>query len=459
MSAHFRHWLETAKRYPYTILFVLFALAMAVPFLHRSDSDSDWQTVYLSAAHRLQAGEDLFQVGYLYPPASAWLALPFASLPAIPGKLAWYGINVLALAIVLRGVWRLTGGGRLEGVAAIPASERLIVILGLLASVYFVFDALSNQQTDLVLAALIIGGCLLLVNGRQLAAGLLIGVAAGMKCTPLLWAPYLAWRGHWRAATMAVVVAVGINLLPDVTDPPPGEPRLKQWASRFLAPMTAAGHTPGTWGSAINFNHSVAGVMNRWLTFERIPDGDDLRPVERSDRASAGVVKIVVASTDLLLIVMAVALTWRQRSAAPDAREFSMVLLLMLLLSPMSSKPHFCTLLLPAFYMARVAVQRRELLPCVLLGISIVAGLASNKDLVRRFMYDGAIWYGSVFWMAVSLFVGCCIAVPKKDIGGPDLGHLLPKRQSAPIRCPVRLSAVGVSPPTGIVSGEDQVRG
>jgi hypothetical protein len=415
MSTRFRHWVETARRYPYTIAFVLFALGMAVPFLRRSDSDSDWQTVYLSAAHRLQSGEDLFQVGYLYPPASAWLALPFTLLPHIPGKLVWYLVNVLALAVVLRGVWRLTGGGRVQGVLPIPPSERLIIILGLLGGVYFVFDALGNQQTDLILAALIIGGCVLLVNGRQLVAGLLIGVAAGMKCTPLLWAPYLAWRGRWLAATMVVVAAVGINLLPDVTHPSAGEPRLKQWASRYLAPMTTAAHTPGTWGSAINFNHSVAGVMNRWLTAERIPDGDELRPVERADRASPGTVKLVVASTDLLLVVVAVIATWRQRGTAPDAREFSMVLLLMLLLSPMSSKPHYCTLLLPAFYLARVVVQRRELMPCLLLGIAMIAGLASNKDLVRRFLYDGAIWYGSVFWMSVSLFVGCCITVPRRE--------------------------------------------
>ena len=33
--------------------------------------------------------------------------------------------------------------------------------------------------------------------------------------------------------------------------------------------MAGSNHDPGVWGSAINFNHSLAGVANRLLIAER----------------------------------------------------------------------------------------------------------------------------------------------------------------------------------------------
>jgi hypothetical protein len=101
----------------------------------------------------------------------------------------------------------------------------------------------------------------------------------------------------------------------------------------------------------------------------------------------------------------------RAAGAPPPAGEYGLVVILMLMLSPMSSKPHFCTLLLPGFFLARAAVERRDLLPRLLLGGAILAGLVSNKDLVGRLAYDTVIWYGSVFWNAVLLFAGCAVVL------------------------------------------------
>jgi len=401
---------DTIRRRPYTVLLTLVLLGLAVSFCRRTETD--WDDVYLPAARHLRAGEPVVPDRYLYPPVSAWLAIPFTQLPHLPGKMAWYAVNVVSLLVVLTGAWHLTGGGRLQGDPPVPRREHLILLLGLLAGLYYAFDALTNQQTDLVIAALVVGGCLLLARGRDLGAAASFGVAAGMKCTPLLWAPYLAWRGRWRAAAAVVAVAVGINLLPDLTHPPAdGEGRLKQWAVTYLKPMAGTSHDPGTWGSCINFNHSVAGVSNRWLTAYRDWQGDDFEIAPLPDRVSARVLKIIVYSACLLFVTAALFAARRRAGGAPPAGEYGLVLILMLMLSPMSSKPHFCTLLLPGFFLARAAVERRDLLPRLLLGGAILAGLVSNKDLVGRLAYDTVIWYGSVFWNAVLLFAGCAVVL------------------------------------------------
>src|SRR5439155_5919371 len=90
-----------------------------------------------------------------------------------------------------------------------------------------------------------------------------------------------------------------------------------------------------------------------------------------------------------------------------EVLEYSLVCILMLLLSPQSSKPHFCTLLLPGFCLARLVIQHREPVLGVLLCAAIGAGLLSNKDLVGGAIYEVAIWYGSVFWNTALLFIGC----------------------------------------------------
>src|SRR5260370_10948913 len=104
---------QTIRRRPYTVLLAVVLTALAVPFCLRSATD--WDGVYLAAARRLTAGESIFQDGYLYPPVSAWLAVPFSKLPHVPGRLAWYALNVAALLVVLAGSWRLSRGRRVPG--------------------------------------------------------------------------------------------------------------------------------------------------------------------------------------------------------------------------------------------------------------------------------------------------------------------------------------------------------
>ena len=222
-------------------------------------------------------------------------------------------------------------------------------------------------------------------------------------------------------------MAIGVNLLPDLTHPPTsGGPRLAQWANLYLRPLAGSGHDPGVWGSAINFNDSVAGVTNRLLTAERVWDGADFKVGPRPDRVSAGVLKAVVYALCLALMVVAVWAARRRGRDGNEATEYGLVLILMLMLSPMSSKPHFCTLLLPGFVLARAAVERRGLVPRLLLGGAIVAGLLSNKDLVGRFAYDTAIWYGSVFWNALFLFAGCVVVMSRPQKLAVELPKPLP---------------------------------
>src|SRR5262249_608496 len=66
------------------------------------------------------------------------------------------------------------------------------------------------------------------------------------------------------AAAWLIAVAVGVNLLPDLTSSPPqGGHWISGWLSRYLLPIGDAGHRPGDWGSEIKYNQALCGAINR----------------------------------------------------------------------------------------------------------------------------------------------------------------------------------------------------
>jgi Glycosyltransferase family 87 len=248
-------------------------------------------------------------------------------------------------------------------------------------------------------------------------AGVSFGVAAAIKCTPLLWAPYLAWRRRWVAAVTVVVVAGAVNLIPDLTYPPnTGGSRLVEWGGRFLKPMAERKHEFGSWACGIGGNQSVPGLWQRWLVYDPVWNDNELVGQRSESAVAPETLKAATWSSMALLLAAGVACTWKscpgstQAMQAPTnwALEFGMVLILMVMLSPHSSKPHFCTLVLPGFCVARAAMNlpNRRLLP--LLCSALIFALLPNCDLVGDWIYSWAKWHASILWCALLLFVASC---------------------------------------------------
>ncbi len=423
-------WMKVLLSRPYTLAVVVLCAILVVPICLRRQSDL--VNVFIPAAKRLTQGDDVFQQGFVYPPINAWILLPLANLPPLSARMLWLAVNGAALMVLVWGAWRLSGGVRLEGRPAAERREHLIFGLGLLIAVYYLLDALTSQQSDLIIAALVMLGCQALVCRRDVRAGVLFGLAAGLKCTPLLWAGYLVWRRKWAAACVVVAVAIGVNLLPDLTHPSTlSRSRLEEWGRRYLVPMADSGHDLGTWASAINCNHSLSGLTNRLETWSYIWRDGRMVGLGRSERVDPLMLKAAALGGMMLCVLAALICSWQGRRAkdasrsdrdtavrSPEALEFSLVLILMLMLSPHSSKPHFCTLFLPAFCLARTALVGRSRLLLGLVLACVTCGLVSNKDLVGGRVYDWVIWHGSITLSALLLHAGCCVALVRSRRAG-----------------------------------------
>ena len=138
------------------------------------------------------------------------------------------------------------------------------------------------------------------------------GVAAAFKCTPLLFAPYLAWKRQFAGAIAVVVVGVGLNFLPDLAYPPAdGKPRAVVWKDRFLVPMASKERDPGVWASAVGYNHSLAGVNLRWFAYDRTVANRQSVAVLKADRLSARDLKLLNFAIMGALGLVALVSLWR----------------------------------------------------------------------------------------------------------------------------------------------------
>jgi hypothetical protein len=214
-----------------------------------------------------------------------------------------------------------------------------------------------------------------------------------------------------------LTVAVGVNLLPDlVSTSPNGRLRLAEFAARYLAPITEADHVVGSWGSDPAYNQSISGAGQRWGTTVWEWGADDCTispcPPRVGPRSLRACVYGIQAGL-LIVVLWACGGPFRPLSAAERDRvqgvECSLVLLLMLLLSPMSSKAHFGTLIVPGYCLARSAVVtgRRSLLGVIFGAVALA--VLSNKDPLGERLYTLSLWYGVVTWQTLLLLGGCLV--------------------------------------------------
>ncbi|MBI4518147.1 MAG: DUF2029 domain-containing protein [Deltaproteobacteria bacterium] len=401
---------------------VVFFVIYGFVFMHQPEQ-SQWYSCFVRAARALRAGEPIHGEGYMYPPAMAMLAVPWAGLSPAVSLFIWYLVNIVATIAAFVCVWQLAGGPSLR--RPLPPPWPAIWLLGFALAARFFVAPLENQQFDMVIAALLFVGCRRLWRGHEISGAVCLGLAAAMKGPPLLFAPYLAWRGYRRAAAVLVTVAVLLNLMPDVLWPQAnGRLYLADWYFNCLSSgQWAAGH----WFTDVLLNQSLAGFFNRLLRFG-LPLSSQVLEARPAIAPTHGSWAAVLSySTGALLLALS---AWRFRKPAalvarPAAAERAprafgeirlgieagAVVCLMLLLSPQSSKAHYVVVLLPAFIIARLVVERWNLWLGALLTGLLITGPLTAKGVIGKALGDLTLAWGLPAWFALLSLAGMWVAV------------------------------------------------
>ena len=194
-------------------------LALAIGYATRHQIDFD---IYrMGAAHVL--GQHLYDVRlsralmggspgmpFTYPPFAAFLFLPFTPLSVPVGQVAWSVINILALTALT--AWSI------RAVRPDWPPRRIWVGSTIVLLPVVLLDpdnlTLSFGQINFFIALLVLLDLTSAVKwrSRTLPRGVLLGIAAAIKLTPLIFIAFLFLTRQFRAAVTALVTFLACSL-------------------------------------------------------------------------------------------------------------------------------------------------------------------------------------------------------------------------------------------------------
>ncbi len=163
---------------------------------------ADFEVNY-NAGKRLWLGETLYRTAdehyqFKYPPASALLYLPLSFLPLSAAKAIWYVLILLCMGLLIVLSSRL----------ADPGGEKRPVLIVLSGAVLakFLLRELELGQINALISAILILMVWILVRDeqspsppRQIAAGILWGLATALKPYALIFFPYFLLKKKWHS--------------------------------------------------------------------------------------------------------------------------------------------------------------------------------------------------------------------------------------------------------------------
>ena len=313
---------------------------------------------------------------------------------------------------------------RCSGVSSRILLPALRMLARLAVSCFATASLAAMVQSTISVAAAVALTAAAWCRGRA-TAGLWAGLGAAMKATPLLFVGLFGQRMRWGPLLVLVVALVAATLAPDLLYPrADGRSWAMAWYDLNLRALKVGGTADGgAWGAHSVLNQSLSGAMHRWF-----------RPVETGGRAfvhgengtvlvaelSTGAVKVVTLAMFAVVLGLLFAagrfaaralrgldgeaLVARMRRVALG--EVGAFACGMVLLSPQSSKSHFCVWLFPVAFVVD-QLLRRGRRDVVLLGLFVPAfalGIVS-KEIVGRANGELLLAWGNVTWSTVLLLL------------------------------------------------------
>jgi len=281
---------------------------------------------------------------YIYPPFFLTLIRPLNALPVPVAAFVFETLKWVALVVAFRLAWRLSS----------PPGEDMppIVALGsLLMTWRFIESDLAYGNVNIFVLAAVLGGALLVARRRYVAGGALVAVAACIKVTPALLLVYFVYKGWWRTLLgAAAAVVVCLVIWPALCFGWHGNLHLLGgWYDAVVAGFIERGAVRSE-----HTNQALVGILNRLFgghpsIFATDPSGPH---VYLTLVLLPQWVRAVLRG--LLTLGVLGALGWMCRGRVDPGRarvayaaEVGGVLVAMLLLSGLSWKSHFVTMLLP----------------------------------------------------------------------------------------------------------------
>jgi len=179
-----------------------------------NEPEMDFQVYRMGGRHIFGSGLYSSQIevlgrhlSFTYPPLAALLFWPISHMSVFAGQVLWDAINLAALVALLALSIAVARSRRL---ASSDWRTALMLLLPAGLLLYPVRSDLALGQINIVLVLMIVTDLTtgLSWRSRSFPPGVLVGLAAAVKLTPLVFIPYLLVSRQWRAARNAALTFV-----------------------------------------------------------------------------------------------------------------------------------------------------------------------------------------------------------------------------------------------------------
>lgn len=378
MTAWARRLLADERVWLVAALVLAVRLVVAVPgrfgdlAVYRWAADVVWRDGALYVETYTGTGAD-HPLPFTYPPFAAMLFRPLSWLPLDVLARVWIVLSLLLLARVCLLLVRATG--------STPSAERRDALVVLCAAMLAepVSSTLGYGQVNVLVLWLVVEDLLghgVRTGARRRTAGVLTGIAAGIKVTPLLLVAYLAVVGRLRDAGRAALaflatVAIAAVVVPDTA--------WTFWTHALWQPDRAG-------AAALANNQSIAAVLTR-LVHHDLPSRVWLVPA-------------------VLVAVASLVVARRLHAHGEDVLALGSVVLGMLLASPISWTHHWVWALVPAVAMWRASRGGRALAATFLvLSVTALIYLPQHRGTpdLDWSAWEQVVGNGYALWALVAL--------------------------------------------------------
>jgi alpha-1,2-mannosyltransferase len=378
------HWRLLLRAATAAVVLVSVWLFVLAPLTgHFSGQFEDFRA-YIGAARDMAAGHSPYRSfdgnvsvvmsGFDYPPFGAVLVRPLALLGDTQAMTVWLFVS-LACTVA---------GALIVARTALPASwpRTEIGLLGALAFTPATYNYWHGQMNPVIFLLLALA-FRAWVRDREIQTGVLLGLAAGIKLSPVVLVVLLLRRRWWRGtAAMALTGAASLAVAALALGPTV----IRAFLSDVLPSLTRE--------TGWLYNQSLSGALSRAADHSVL----DIQP-------GLGWLHILTLGGSLALLgVTAYSVRATRRDPAERGAEFGLGVTAMLLAGSIAWFPHFTHLLIPLAAAAALIAKRGRRIESRLLqatlatllffGVLLPIGLSSIVDIAQlRAVQSGAGWW------------------------------------------------------------------
>ncbi len=314
----------------------LLLLPVFGPAAPRADDFQD----YLWAAHQIAVGGDPYgnftrthvpwdwslNSGYIYPAVFAAVLVPLTWISNDLAVRLW--LLLIQACVIASVVLVYARIGR-------PRRIELLALIAVLVTFFPLINTMWTGAMNAVLLLLLTGGWACWHRRRDVAGGVLLGIAAVFKVFPVALLPYFAWRRDWRVVVAAVATGiVGLAACLMVTGV----------AHNLYYFRDVLPHLAG--GTGYRENQSLAGLAAR------------LCDPSTADRGGgAGWCGRLVAGPPTFLVLGIIAAAVRRPGRS--GLEFALAVAALPLISTVTWSFHLVVLIFPIVLLIRAAIQNQ----------------------------------------------------------------------------------------------------